>query len=54
MILIGQVKKSKKLFDNYKDKSKVHHITLNLNGHRYLDFPESTKEILRFLKNVYN
>ena len=44
-------KMSKKLFDNCKDKSKVYHITLNLNGHRYLDFPESTKEILRFLKN---
>lgn len=40
---------SNKIIENCRNKNKISHISLNLNGHRYLDFKESTHEILKYL-----
>lgn len=42
-------KMSNILAENCKTKGKIKHITLNLNGHYYLNYPESTEEILKFI-----
>lgn len=42
---------SNTLVQNCRNNDRINHMTLDLEGHRYLDYPESTAEILKYINN---